>query len=75
MKNCTDCKWAKWKRTKSFNLHPSGDGRCTKMIKIPALPAAFFWPGYNGSPPPSPSGGYINRRRNHDDHCPYYEAT
>jgi hypothetical protein len=52
MKNCTGCKWAKWKRTKTDKLHPSGDGRCQKIIKIPALPAAFFWPSYNGSSPP-----------------------
>jgi hypothetical protein len=48
---------------------------CQKIIKIPALPAAFFWPGYSGSGTPSPNGGYINRRQDHDDHCPYYEAT
>lgn len=75
MKNCTGCKWAKWQRTKTFNLHPSGDGRCTKMIEIPALPAAFYWRGYNSGSAPSPSGGYINRHKDHDDNCPCYEAT
>jgi hypothetical protein len=75
MKNCTGCKWAQWERTKAGKLHPSGRGMCQKIIEIPALPAAFFWPGYNGIGVPSPRGGYINRRRDHNDHCPYYEAV
>ena len=45
------------------------------MIEIPALPAAFYWRGYNSGSAPSPSGGYINRHKDHDDNCPYYEAT
>jgi hypothetical protein len=47
---------------------------CKKIIEIPALPAAFFWFRPNLGAP-SPSGGCINRRQDHDDHCPYYEAT
>ena len=75
MKNCTGCKWAEWQLTKAGKLHPSGNGMCKKIVKFPALPIAFFWPGWNGSPAPSPSGGYINRRQDHNDPCPYYEAT
>ena len=74
MKNCTGCKWTEWQLTKAGKLHPSGDGMCTKIVKFPTLPAAFFWLGYNGSGAPSPSGGFINRHRDHDDPCPYYEA-
>jgi hypothetical protein len=75
MKNCTGCEWAEWELTKAGKLHPSSQGMCQKIIQIPALPAAFCWLGYNGSGAPSPSGGYINRRKDHDDHCPCYEAT
>lgn len=71
MKNCTDCKWAKWQRTKAGKLHPSGQGECTKNFIPPVLPAAFFWSSFINAP----CGGLINRRQDHDDHCPYYEAT
>lgn len=67
MKNCTHCTHANWKRTSAGRLHPSGDGRCTKEIRIPDLPAAFYWIN-----PPVPSGGPINRRQDHERHCPHF---
>lgn len=69
MKTCTGCTWAVWKRTESGRLHPSGEGRCTAPIKIPLLPAAFYW-----ITPPNPCGGFIRRRNTEfKDHCPYYK--
>lgn len=69
MKNCTDCKYADWHRTAAGRLHPSGDGKCTYEYKLPPLPSCRWWMSSN---PPEPNGGYINRRRNHIDHCPFY---
>ena len=69
MKNCTDCKHAEWKRREGGNLHPSGDGRCKSPWKMPPLPASMYWLG--GSEP-HPLGGHINRRKDLNDHCPYY---
>ena len=69
MKNCKDCKYADWDKTKSGRLHPSGDGRCTFPWKIPALPASMYWIGKNS---PTPNGGSINRKKRFKDHCPYY---
>lgn len=69
MKNCTDCKYAKWDRTASGRLHPSGDGRCSFEYVPPPLPASRFWIGGK----PNPSGGYINRRDELREHCVYFE--
>lgn len=73
MKSCNDCIFADWKRTASGRLHPSGDGRCKKVIKIPELPQSFYWLGMRDSP--RPDGGYINRREELKDHCVYYTPT
>lgn len=68
MKNCTGCKYAEWKRTKSGKLHPSGDGECTFPWTMPPLPAAKYWVDR-----PFPYGGYIHRRRELKDHCVYFD--
>ena len=69
MKNCTKCKYAQWHKTEVGRLHPSGDGKCTKEIKIPPLPASKQWP-YRDEP--KPTGGWINRREELKEHCVYY---
>lgn len=69
MKNCTGCKYAKWNRTASGKLHPSGDGSCLFKYKPPPIPASMFWLGGD----PKPSGGYINRREELLEHCVYFE--
>lgn len=72
MKNCTDCIYAEWKRREGGNLHPSGDGRCTYEVKVPALPASKYW-GYGcKSDIPSINGGFINRKEELSDHCVYF---
>lgn len=68
MKNCTNCKHAQWKRTEAGRLHPSGDGRCAYPWKMPPIPAAMYWIGTA----PTPTGGYINRRKDLRDHCTYF---
>lgn len=72
MKNCANCKHAEWKRAKSGRLHPSGDGRCKYPWKMPPLPASMHWGGISGSPP-LPWGGFISRKKEHADHCVYFE--
>ena len=67
MKNCTGCKYAEWQRTKSGNLHPSGDGECTYEVKRPVAPISMSLSFHI-------CGGFINRRRELKDHCPCYEA-
>lgn len=69
MKDCNGCKYAEWAKTKNGRLHPSGDGDCSKLIKIPNIPNAFYYINK-----PTISGGYINRNRTFSTHCPYYEA-
>lgn len=70
MRNCTDCKYAKWKKNAIGNLHPSGDGYCSYTYKIPPLPASMEW---FGNTPPVILGGAINRRELLKEHCTYYE--
>lgn len=67
MKNCTDCKYANWKRTATGRLHPDGTGRCTFPWKMPPLPGAFYWLSSD-----RPCGGHIERKRELKEHCPYY---
>jgi len=69
MKTCNGCVHANWKTTAGGKLHPSGDGRCKKEVKIPQLPQAFYWL----SSAPIPCGGFINRRKDLSDHCVYWE--
>jgi hypothetical protein len=61
---CLSCKFSKWKRTKTGNLHPSGEGRCTwEGWKHFTLPKCMNYTYYYGSScPPRPNGGYINRK-------------
>ena len=72
MKSCTECAHAEWFRTKSGSLHPSGEGKCGKRIELPQLPPAFYW----STQPYLPlliCGGHINRRKELQDHCPYWQ--
>jgi hypothetical protein len=69
MKNCQGCKFAKWDRTDSGRLHPSGDGRCTYEWKSPPIPACSHWMGHE----PKPYGVHINRRQDNKEHCVYYQ--
>ena len=69
MKTCVGCKYAKWARTDAGKLHPSGQGHCEYDYKVPALPSSMYW---LASRPPSPDGGYISRREEHKEHCPYF---
>jgi hypothetical protein len=70
MKNCTHCKYADWKRTAAGRLHPDGSGKCTFPWKMPPLPAAFYWLGAGQA---TPYGGFIERKREHKEHCPHYQ--
>jgi hypothetical protein len=67
MKNCTKCIYAKWEKTKSGGLHPSGGGRCTKEIIMPEFPASMYWLSN-----PHISHGFISRHKELKDHCVYY---
>lgn len=40
-RSCTDCKWAKWVRTKAGRINHCYSGRCTYQVEIPLLPAAL----------------------------------
>ena len=73
MKDCNGCKHAKWQRTASGRLHPSGDGQCEFEVKMPVLPASMNWGYMFHRTTPKPSGGRINRREPLKDHCPCYE--
>lgn len=68
MKDCNGCRWADWKRTEKGRLHPSGDGRCTKTITLPKLPACKHWLSLGTT-----CGGHINRRIELKEHCVYWE--
>lgn len=72
MRNCTRCKYARWDRTGTGRLSPTGDGRCDYKYQTPELPPSMYW---LGRLPPAPSGGAINRRTELTRHCPYYEET
>lgn len=70
MNNCTDCKYALWKRTAADSLHPRGEGVCTYAYKVPELPVSMYW-----NFTPVPRGGHINRRENHPDSCVYFARS
>ena len=67
---CATCMWAKWDRTKSGRLSTTGSGRCAYPVEQLALPAAFYYEGYDDGP----SGGYVNRLRSTLTECPKYIA-
>lgn len=76
MKNCTNCRWADWKRTKNGRLHPDGTGHCKFPVKVAVLPMAFSY-GF-GERTVRVNGGYIDRNRDFSDHCSFfsrYEGT
>ena len=67
---CDDCIYAEWRRTKAGRLHPSKEGKCTRLIKHPLdmrIPAAFYWGGWDNVP--TPSGGYIERGQKINKEC------
>ena len=67
MKKCDDCKYAKWERDSAGRLHINKQGRCTFKIKMPVLPNAYYF-----MHKPLLAGGYIERGREHEKHCPCY---
>lgn len=67
MKNCTDCVYADWKKTAAGKLHPSGDGKCTNVVKLPKLPEEFYFINE-----PHIYGGSINRRNELKVDCVYF---
>ena len=69
MKDCTNCKHAKWETTKIGRLHKSGYGLCEYPWKMPPLPAAMYW---MQDMTPKPYGGPINRHKELEDHCAYF---
>ena len=68
MKMCNGCQFAEWEKTTAGRLHPNGDGKCLYEYVTPKLPGAFYWIGGD----PTPCGGFINRRKEFDEHCVYY---
>lgn len=72
MKNCTHCKFAEWRRTAGGKFHPCGDGKCGYPYKLPPLPASMYWLFGLGHDP-KPSGGHINRRKELENHCAYWQ--
>lgn len=68
MKNCARCKYAEWRRTENGKLHPSGDGKCGYPWELKPLPSSMYWVGSS----PKPVGGWINRRKDFEYHCPYW---
>ena len=70
MKNCMGCKYAEWDKTKIGKLHPSGNGKCKYPYQIPDLPNSMYWIGT-----PNPLGGFIERKREYDKHCLYYQRS
>lgn len=71
MKNCTHCKHAEWKKTATGRLHPSGDGKCLYVYKVPKLPACKFW--LSGDP--RPCGGHISRKEELKEDCVYFQRA
>jgi hypothetical protein len=61
MSNCTECKFAEWKRTAAGRLHPSGEGRCRWKYESKPIAAAYYWTTYNQKHP-TPYGGSIHRK-------------
>lgn len=71
MTSCNGCKYANWQKTAAGRMHPSGDGKCTYEYSVPCLPLAFYYiPAV-----PVPCGGHINRRKEFNEHCPYWSAA
>jgi len=66
MKICDECKYAVWERTKNGRLHPNKRGACVYPWKMPPLPNAYYFTGG-----PYVSGGFIERGREYENHCPY----
>jgi hypothetical protein len=61
MSNCTECKFAEWRRTANGRLHPSGEGRCRWKHEPKPIAAAYYWMTYNKEHP-TPYGGNIYRK-------------
>lgn len=68
---CLTCQHARWDRTASGRLHPSGEGRCWYTIPpMPEIPAAFYWSTLSHTSP-SAYGGSISRKHGFET-CPCY---
>jgi hypothetical protein len=75
MKSCLGCRFADWQRTRTGRLHPSGDGQCTFVVKVPALPLSMRWGGSWGRNDLDATGGAISRKHSFQSHCPCYQPT
>jgi hypothetical protein len=73
VKLCDKCKHATWKTTANGRRHPDKSGICQKVAAytVPPLPACAYWIGG----PPKPNGRHIERGRELQDHCPYWETA
>lgn len=66
MSTCDGCKFADWKKTSNGRLHPSKEGKCSRLIAYPPdlrLPVAFTWFGGQAAI----TGGNITRGEEHRD--------
>ena len=77
--DCTTCKYAEWKRKKDGALHPSGDGKCIRLIAHPLdlrIPPAFWWHTVDADRDcaPRPTGGWISRRERTKGKCAFKEG-
>lgn len=64
--NCLNCALADWTLTKSARLHPSGEGKCKFVFKMPELPKSLYFVGGI-----QVGGGFINRNTPETD-CPQF---
>ena len=74
---CDDCAFAKWQRTANGRLHPSKQGRCTRLDMFPLdmrLPSAFYWLGWQMQAP-MPSGGFIERGKELREKCIFKDGS
>jgi hypothetical protein len=79
MSNCTECKFAEWKRTAAGRLHPSGVGKCHWKYEPKPIAASYSWIGWQVASHPTPNGGYINRKDERDlartRNCPVFQKA
>ena len=67
MKTCNGCKHADWDKTVTWKLYLSGEGACTAVVRVPALPQAYHWVHALAV-----KGGHIDRNTPLKEHCVYF---
>jgi len=70
MKDCTDCKHAKWEKAETGERHHSGEGICTCPTPPLRLPACMKW-----SVQPEIEGGYIKYGEKLKRPCVFHEPV